>query len=673
MLRTLVSKLFREKPSSGAPNTPTSPAIETRAHGGSSIEVRVVNQRSTVQYPPQDPGFQLSDASALLEAQGDLLAMLKTHAAVSPLLYQSRFLGPIESLARHIGNLPATSSGVFAGEGGLFRACIELAFYAFRASDGRIFTGSSGVEERHRLEARWRYVCFAAGLLYPLGQPLHGMTVLDQMGKTWAPELDPIDKFVAAGESFWVTWRNPTIEPGPSAAGAMIAHHVLGRANIDWLNEGSPELARRIHEVVTGATGASSLLANTVIRDTWASIHEREIARRHQNYGRLVVGSHISPYVIDSMVMLSRDVWKVNEKVMFCDGKNVYLQWPDAGTAIIEFCKQRGYRGIPASEAALLTMMSGNGLVHGNADGVDITEIADSKGEIVGAVRLSKPGLLIDDMQSVAKKISRPVTVDDVLAADPIASASPESSARDKANRASQSADVIQPAPPSAAALEMPDYSDSELDDGEEEPEGGDQSHPGSLMAEQSDHKLPVVPTGEDAKPASVRPNDPGRPEAHKNAQPAAATSQSKTGLPGSGKPSHQGKESGATKSQADSGNAPKVSYVDGLPASIRERLVPYSAEILGRLVHEVKSTPDDGNLLVRATKIGFAVDHEIVLGISSKAIDALSNWAENGLLYIDPTRPGNKVHQISISEGGQRKRACIVFRATVAEAMGLK
>lgn len=665
MFRDLVSRLFGDHKTPAAPGQPASTSVVTSRE--SSIEVRAVLQRNAVQYPPQDPGFVLPTTDQLIHAQAELLGMLKTHAAVPPSLYEARYLAPIKALAAHIGNLPATASGVFAGEGGLFRACMEMAFYAFRASDGRIFTGSSGVEERHKLEARWRYVCFASAMLYPVGAPLHAMSVLDEAGRRWAPELDPLNTFATPGSQYWVTWQNSSCEPGPAGAGAMLAHHILGRENVDWLNAGSPDLVRRIHEIVTGASTASSLLATSVVKDTWASIHERETSRRHQNYGRLIVGSHISPYVIDAMVMLSREQWKLNDKVMFCDGKQVYLEWPAAGNAIIDFCRERGYRGIPSSEAALLTVMGSNGLVHCNADGVEIVEIADGEGEIIGAVRLCKPGLLVDDMSSLSKVIKRPVTVDDMIAADPIASASPEALPTHERKKPVKKSEQVHTAPPPVAqGLEMPDYSDSDFDD---EDEDGHSAEETARAAPSTVVETPEIAVGKrSSAPAqqSVKVQTQVMPDG------SAISTGSKVGDQGSrerGSP----KAKTDTKSSAEVGNAPQVTFSDHVPGSYKDRLLPYAVEILGRLIHDVKHRPEDDSSVVRMTKLGFAVDHEVVLGISSKAIDALSNWAENGMLYIDPTRPGNKVHQIAIIEGGQKKKPCIVFRSAVAEGLGLK
>lgn len=139
----------------------------------------------------------------------------------------------------------------------------------------------------------------------------------------------------------------------------------------------------------------------------------------HQHYGRLTAGTHVSPYLIDAMVALARDKWALNETTLFCDGKDAFLQWPQAGQDIIAFCQQRELRGIPTTEPALLTMLMSAKVVHGAEDGMPLREIAGAGGEIVLGIKLLRPGLVIEDMDKV-RGVDRKVALSDAVAADPL-------------------------------------------------------------------------------------------------------------------------------------------------------------------------------------------------------------------------------------------------------------
>lgn len=626
MLKTLIARFLRKPPN-------PAPSVASGANDG-HIEIKPVRQhQGAVHYPPQDPGLDCPTTQEMVDSQADIISKLRLHAANPPAMFSERFLTPITNLAMLLGNLPGTASGVYAGEGGLYRACVELAYNSFRSSDGRIFTGSSGVEERHLLEGRWRYVCFCAALLYPIGAPLQAMQVINTRAQRWSPELDSLIEWAKPGSKYWVTWLKEAVEPGPSSTAGMLVTKVIGRENIDWLNAGSPELMRSMIDIATGAQAALPLVANSVVKEVWASIHERETARRHQNYGRLVVGSHISPYVLDALVILAQDKWVINEKTMFVDGKGVYLEWPRAGSDIIEYCTSRNYHGIPASESALLSMMLANKIVDGGVDNVAITEIADSQGELVGAVKLTKPGLLVDDMSQYQKPGVRPVSVDAVVANDPTVAPSPEAKSavqRPKKAKKAPAASDQQPKLDTLTEAELSATNGEEDEDFIEEPV-----------------PTPVVQA---TVPASqpTKPSDPLKP--HEASPGTSSVPKAATPVPG--------------------GEGESIRYADFVPKEVSERLKSHSAEILGKVIHTWRN--NDTEFMFRMTSVGAAVEQEFIQQISTRALEAVMEWASLGLIYIDPVRPGVKMHKIALVEGGAKQVNCVVFSLGSCKALGL-
>lgn len=624
MFNYLANKVFGRGPA--APAAPAIAGVKLVPPQGSGRSDQV-----HVQYPPQDPGFVCPEAADLLRAQADIMGMLRIHAACAPAMFKDRYEQPILNLAAYIVNLPATASGVFSGEGGLMRACVEMAFNSFRASDGRIFTGASGVEERHLLEGRWRYVCFAAGLMYPLGASIEAMQVIDAQGKRWSPELDSLESWVGPGKRYWVTWLHEDVQPGPSSIMGMLLHKILGRPNIDWLNDGSSDLIKRLLEIITGSALAGPLIATNVVQSIWVSVHMREVARRHQNYGRLTVGSHISPYIIDAMVVLTRDVWIINEKTVFADATGVHLEWPAAGRDIIDYCKAHAYPGVPSSEAALLTMLSANKIIVGGLDGVAMVEIANADGEIVAAVKLAKPGLLVDDPAVFATAKSRPVAIEEVIAGDPLTSASPENSPIRK-----------KPAKKEVAPAEVVNRP--------------------TLDTIEIDEKTGAQPTNSAVPPESTTAVEPA-------AVPfQAPASEAKNPL---GAAPVEATEATAGQSMDASTEGAEIKYAGLVDKDVAAKLKPHSIEILGKVIHAWREKTDL-QYVMRTTTVGAAVEKDFLLMCSSRGIDSILEFAAAGLLYIDPTRPGIKIHQIATVDGGQKKVDCIVFSRGSVKLLGL-
>jgi hypothetical protein len=166
----MLSRLFPAVSASGLVTTGVEAAPGQQAAGAT-------------RYPPRDPSLPVQPLGAIAGAQPELMAMLRLHAAVESGVFNGRFGAPIAQVAGRVNVLPGSVSAEFAGSGGPFRAALETAVAFFRASDGRIFSGALGVEARHLLEPRWRYLCFVAGLLFPLGRPLRQMTVIGAAGE----------------------------------------------------------------------------------------------------------------------------------------------------------------------------------------------------------------------------------------------------------------------------------------------------------------------------------------------------------------------------------------------------------------------------------------------------------------------------------------------------------
>ena len=123
-------------------------------------------------YPPVDPGLPAASTEAVVQSQADLLRRLRKIVSVDDAVFDERYLAPIRALAAEIHLLPASAHDEFAGPGGLFRLCLEVAVFSTQAADGRIFTPDENVERRHALEPRWKYACFLAGLTCELYRPL---------------------------------------------------------------------------------------------------------------------------------------------------------------------------------------------------------------------------------------------------------------------------------------------------------------------------------------------------------------------------------------------------------------------------------------------------------------------------------------------------------------------
>lgn len=378
----------------------------------------------TPRYPPADAGLLLMEPAAVVDANEDLVRRLRTHAAMDADVFEERFLQPLKRLAGYINVLPATASGLFSGEMGLFRAALECGFFSFQSSDGRIFTGADGVERRHLLEARWRYLCFLAGLFYPIGKSLERLAVVSPEGAVWKRHFMGVTEWAAERDSsrVFAMWgsTDDSTSLGPSNAALAILPQIVGAGNLQMLEDGAADLIAALYEVVAGSAG-SSRIAHQVVAGAWQRIMDREAARRPQAFGRLVVGTHLGPYLVGAVrTLVEKGVWKPNESWLKADKDGLYLQWPQAARDLIDFGRSKGYAGWPDDPSTLAALLRAANVVKEEGGDMGAVEIVDGHGEIVSALKIANPLALLEDFDPADYATAAGKTLESVLAADPL-------------------------------------------------------------------------------------------------------------------------------------------------------------------------------------------------------------------------------------------------------------
>lgn len=584
-------------------------------------------------YPPDDPGLGIQEATALVGSNSALIARLTQHAATDEQRMNQRFLAPIQRLAEHINVLPATSSGLFSGEGGLLRACMEMGFLCFQASDGRIFTGKETVEGRHRLEPRWRYVCFAAGLLYTIGRPIGRMTVTSANGASWPRHHCGISEWSkkAQVDRMYVSWPDEdqaTKDPiGPSPYTAAILHNIIGADNLAWLEEGSPDLARVLLEVVSGHQ-SDAKIALDVIATIWAKVQERERDRRPQSYGRMTVGTHLAPYLVGAMRnLVESQKWIVNELPLIVDSSGVYLVWPKAGEDLVASQSSAAREGWPSSPFVLAELLKAAGAFN-TAKGNDMgmVEVIDSAGEVHSAYLLKSPRTVLENYESHDYAKKAPKTLAAVVESDPLAQADLPKVAKARA------------ATPAPAADE----------------------------SEKKEH-LPAEQTSNDdalAKQCLVQDEE-GTGSIPADSNPVAAI-EKETKKPAKKEP--------VIKEPAPQGKVAEVAEVkfsDLVPEELRKEIKSQlAAELLGKVIKGWRDRGQDSTVM-RMTDNGAAISFDYLTSIVRDVPKWIDEVAAVGLIYSPPNTPGLKVQRVAIPEG-TKPRESIVISTYGCKKLGL-
>lgn len=645
-------------------------------------------------YPPLDGGLPLALVQDLMLAQSELIARIKTHAAVADSIFETRYMQPIRNLAEYILNLPATQGDAYAGPGGLFRASLELGFGAFQAAGGRIFTSHLGVEERQKLENRWGYVCFAAGLIWPLGKTLDGMRASGKT-KTWTSRVYGLGAWAAEHEiqTVYLTWPKEHIEPGPSVNGAMLAGQIVGPGPIKWLEEGNPKVMTSMLEVASGFRTEYNGTAYDITKSMWEKCLARERARMPSNYGRVKFGQHMAPHLIDAMHVLIRDgKWVVNEKTIHADKTGVYLLWPQAGDELLTYMRKESMGQALHTPEGLLNLLMQEELLKVDSIGGVYVDVASHDGKVVQAVKILKPNMLIQDYSPDNFSKSRSVSMEQIIKEDPISAAekkTPKASTKKAETNATTIKSELDSTLPEeekkpVAPPPAPDPLMATLGtEAATQPATSKEARTSKLEAPVTAGTKPLAPADKPA-PAPT-PSDnvvviqmPSRPAVGdtdginlltlpSKREDKSVTEAVSTSEPVSTKPKF-GEE--VLAQRQNTGSTP-VMYKDALPkrviSSISNGLV---AEQLARLVLKIK---EEGNLEKLIFKDEFvAVPWELFTGTVASPPNFLSALGEAGYLYFDAAHSGKKVHDLPASDGSKTKIRCFLMAKNLAVALEL-
>lgn len=359
-------------------------------------------------YPPVDQGIEVCESSDVLASQEGLIRRIKLQAGLPDEDFAHYYLSVIDRLAQNILLLPASETETHPGPGGLFRLSLEMAFYTAQAAEGVIFTGRATAEDRRREEPRWRYAAFLAGLCCELHRSVAGMSVVDTNGTVWPAFSVPLAQWLGDQEAnrFFVRWT-----PNPGAAGQATASLMVSRivptTSLQYLQEGSLRIVPAMMDVIAGVQhGYEKHILAQLIETTREKVIARDKGVQPSTYGKLTVGAHLEPHLLDAMRQLvSSGEWKVNEKRarLWYSNEGLFLVWRTAAKEILKVLENNNVRGVPQDAQTLLDILTKAGVFVADGDGSPFWMIMPptSSSELV-AVRFNNPmsvfGATLDDV-----------------------------------------------------------------------------------------------------------------------------------------------------------------------------------------------------------------------------------------------------------------------------------
>lgn len=350
------------------------------AASGTSVAVPAASQTLPPEacYPPQDPGFPICDPQSLLDAIGEPIRRLRELTVSDRPQFDDFYLEPLRNLARWVHLVPASASDHYSGPAGLYRLCVDLAYYSRQAADGKIFTPNGTVEERHRNEPRWRYATFLAALSCQIYRSLTVMTVTNDRGEEWPRFTRPLHDWLreSGATRYYVKWHQATNVTG--GEGAAVLARVAPQERMDWLALGDVQIVRDLSQVAMGASHHSDSIMASVVGAITRRVLEVDEATRRSRYGRLTVGMHVEPYILDAMRdAIETGRWRVNEvgSPVWYGSDGLFVEWPGAHADVLAHFERTGLLGMPRSSVTLAEILGKAGLVIAAESGLWVRDV----------------------------------------------------------------------------------------------------------------------------------------------------------------------------------------------------------------------------------------------------------------------------------------------------------
>lgn len=374
-----------------------------------SSPLRSGNVQAAPFYPPADEGIHLSSLRDVLETQTELLTRIRLSCGMNQGDYKLYIVPVIERFARYAHLLPATKSQHHRGAGGLLRLGLETAFYSMQAADGVIFAGLEATERKRDMEERWRYATFLAGLSMDLFRVPHSMIVSSDVGGSLDPyEHRLFDWASKAGVNrYFVKWSASEYKPSSNAdltANGPLLHLIVPPHAFAYLNAVGSKPMNSMLATITGTVSNSEVLTiNKIVTEMRNKVIERDKSLQPEMYGKLTVGVHIEPHIIDAMRRLvSRDKWKVNTasgRIWFGDD-GMFLLWRrDMAEEIAATVSESKVMGFPSEPDSILELMLKSGIVTSSSNGgcFELDSAAaqkDGKSKWRTVMRIGNPDML---------------------------------------------------------------------------------------------------------------------------------------------------------------------------------------------------------------------------------------------------------------------------------------
>lgn len=366
-------------------------------------------------YPPFDNGVAVIDLDRLINSQSETIRRIKVAFSMTNEVFEEVVMATIRNYAAYVHLLPATNRENHIGTSGLFKLGLDTAFYAVQAAEGKVYSNKETAERRRMMHPKWVYATFVAGLCCDLNLPITTMTVTSRNGEIWPATDMPLYLWAmeVATDAYFIHWRDQPqgSEQAWHANAAYVLNMVIPRAGTNYLRTDNNSIFTEMVASVSGLSrhGDGNIIAESVryYRD-W--LIDKDIKANPSYYGKLTVGAHLAPTVIDIMRELYRDnVWTLNNKGsrIWNTKEGCFIVWGAAFSEIIAVMNKRKMSGAPTSSETMAELLLNANMIESKTSGSPIWEVTlPHSPRLTETIKLNDAAIIFENSELEVSEVS---------------------------------------------------------------------------------------------------------------------------------------------------------------------------------------------------------------------------------------------------------------------------
>ena len=304
-------------------------------------------------YPPPDAPLSALGTDALLLSQSKLIKDLMW-AVTMDLQDKDRYLLPIiKNVAAFVHLLPASQSHHHNGRGGLFRHCLETAFYAVNIAKNRLLDVNAHPDDTYHNQSRWFLAIAIAGLLHDVGKCLTDMTVSSPNTESvWLPTVESLSAWLERLQirHYYCAWNLNRIHRQHECATAVVYALLVPEETRRYLEEShSTKLKNELYEALAGIRREGGEIQAAVDRADAIST-KKDLARQLRDGFHPGVNAPIVVFLEKIMQeLVEQEVWTVNQvnSPLWVTTHGLFLVWHRAVKAIEERIQSENIPSLP--------------------------------------------------------------------------------------------------------------------------------------------------------------------------------------------------------------------------------------------------------------------------------------------------------------------------------------